>query len=247
MAVIRRFFVEKKAGYDIEARAMLLDLRENLSVTGLRGLRLLNRYDVSGVGAREMARARQTIFAEPPVDEVHDEHFPLAADETSFAVEYLPGQYDQRADSAVQCLQLLVPGSRPVVATARVFVLRGVIAAADMKRIKRYCINPVDCREAAPAKPVTLVMGADPPAAVPVLKKFVSRSAAELASLGAELGLAMDAADLRHCQAYFRDQERRDPTLTEIRLLDTYWSDHCRHTTFLTAISRVTIADGHLE
>ncbi|HSQ34876.1 MAG TPA: phosphoribosylformylglycinamidine synthase, partial [Candidatus Binatia bacterium] len=245
MAVIRRVYVEKKAGVDVEARAMLFDLRENLAIRGLLGLRLLNRYDVSGVSAREMDRAKQAVFAEPPVDDIHDEDVPLAADETMFAVEYLPGQYDQRADSAAQCLQLLAPGSRSAVATARVFVLRGALSAADMKKIKRYCINPVDCREAAAGKPASLALCAAPPAAVPVLKKFITRSAAELAALGNELGLAMDAADLRHCQAYFRDQERRDPTLTEIRLLDTYWSDHCRHTTFLTAIAAVTIAGGH--
>jgi phosphoribosylformylglycinamidine synthase len=255
MAVIRRIYVEKKVGYDIEAKAMLLDLRENLAVKALRGLRILNRYDVSGISAREMARASRAIFGEPPVDEIIDESFPLAADDTAFAVEYLPGQYDQRADSAVQCLQLLSPGSRPhkgtgvaaqpLVATARVFVLQGAIGAGEIKKIKQYCINPVDCREAALGKPASLVLHAAAPSAVPVLKGFISKPGAELTALGNELRLAMDAADLRFCQTYFRDQERRDPTLTEIRLLDTYWSDHCRHTTFLTAISRVDIGDGH--
>jgi len=264
MAVIRRIYVEKKAGYDIEAKAMLLDLRDNLAVKGLRGLRLLNRYDVSGISGREMVRARQAVFAEPPLDEVYDERFPLAADETAFASEFLPGQYDQRADSAVQCLQLLSPGSnspkgtgaaaqphrgtgaaaQPLVVTARVVVLRGELDAGELKRIKHYSINPVDCREAALPKPASLSFRAPVPAAVPVLKKFISMSAAELTALGNELGLAMDAADLRYCQAYFRDKEQRDPTLTEIRLLDTYWSDHCRHTTFLTAISRVAIDPG---
>jgi phosphoribosylformylglycinamidine synthase len=241
MAVIRRIFVEKKAGYDIEAKAMLLDFRENLAVGGLRSLRLLNRYDVSGISGREMQRARHSVFAELPVDEIYDEHFPLAADETAFASEFLPGQYDQRADSAAQCLQLLSPGSSPLVATARVIVLRGTLNAGELQKIKRYCINPVDCREAALSKPVSLSLRAPVPAAVPVLKKFVAKSAAALAALGNELGLAMDAADLRQCQAYFRDAEQRDPTLTEIRLLDTYWSDHCRHTTFLTGIARVAI------
>jgi phosphoribosylformylglycinamidine synthase len=264
MAEIIRFYVEKKPGYDIEARAMLLDLRENLAVKGLSGLRLLNRYDISGVNAREMARANHTIFSEPPLDEIYDDKFPLAADETVFGIEYLPGQYDQRADSAVQCLQLLSPGSQPhkgtgvtaqphkgtgetaqpLVATARIIVLQGPVSATEIKKIKRYCINPVDCCEAALLKPPSLVLRAAAPAAVPVLKRFISRSAAELAALGNELGLAMDAADLRFCQTYFRDQERRDPTLAEIRLLDTYWSDHCRHTTFLTAITRVDIDAG---
>jgi phosphoribosylformylglycinamidine synthase len=253
-AVSRRVYAEKKTGYDIEAKAKLLDLRENLAVKGLRGLRLLNRYDVSGLSGREMARASHTIFSEPPLDEIYVEKFSLAADETAFAIEYLPGQYDQRADSAVQCLQLLSPDSQshkgtgvtaqPLVATARIIVLQGALSAAEIKKIKRYCINPIDCREAALSKPSSLLLRTVAPAAVPVLKNFISQSAAELTVLGNELGLAMDTADLRFCRTYFRDRERREPTLTEIRLLDTYWSDHCRHTTFLTAITRVDIANG---
>jgi phosphoribosylformylglycinamidine synthase len=245
MAVIRRVYVEKKSGCDVEARALLLDLCVNLGVKGLNGLRLLNRYDVSGVSGREMVRARHAIFSEPPVDELYIEDFPTAAGETAFAIEYLPGQYDQRADSAAQCLQLLTPGSRPQVATARVIVLKGRLASGELKKIKQYCINPVDSRQAAMGKLRSLALPAARPANVPVLKGFISSSGTELNRLGNELGLAMDAADLRHCQAYFRDQEKRDPTLTEIRLLDTYWSDHCRHTTFLTAITRVDIEDGH--
>ena len=244
MSVIRRFFVEKKDGYDIEARALLLDLRENLSIKGLSGLRLLNRYDVAGLGAREADRARHSVFSEPPVDEVYDERFPLAAGETAFAVAYLPGQYDQRADSAAQCLQLLTPGSRPQVASARVIVLRGRLRPGELNKIKKYCINPVDSRQAAMEKPRSLTMRAARPAPVPVLKGFMRFAAAALRRLGGELGLAMDLADLRYCQAHFRDREMRDPTLTEIRLLDTYWSDHCRHTTFLTAITSVEIAAG---
>jgi phosphoribosylformylglycinamidine synthase len=244
MAVIRRVFVEKKPGYDIEARAMLLDLRENLAVRSLNGLRLLNRYDISGVSGREMARASHAVFSEPPVDDRYEEIFPLAAGETAFAIEYLPGQYDQRADSAVQCLQLLTPGSLPQVATARIIVLKGKLISGDLKKIKQYCINPVDSREAAMGKPRSLTLRAARPAGVPMLKGFISFSGSELNRLRNKLGLAMDAADLRHCQVYFRDQEKREPTLTEIRLLDTYWSDHCRHTTFLTAITRVNIRSG---
>ncbi len=244
MAVIRRVFVEKKSGFDGEARALLADLRDNLGIRALDGLRLLNRYDVCGLSAREWLRAQQAVFAEPPVDETHEESLPLSAGEIAFGVEYLPGQYDQRADSAVQCLQLLLPGCRPEVAAARVLVLRGELAASDLQRIKRYCINPVDSREAPMAKPLRLALGAARPPAVPTLRGFITRAHAELDRLGGELGLAMDAADLRHCQAYFRDREQRDPTLTEIRLLDTYWSDHCRHTTFLTTIDRVAIAPG---
>jgi phosphoribosylformylglycinamidine synthase len=244
MAVIRRVYVEKKPGCDGEARGLLADFRTNLGLERLEGLRLLIRYDVCGVPAHDWARARLAVFSEPPVDRVFDEAFPLDDEETAFASEYLPGQYDQRADSAAQCLQLLHPGLRPQVAAARVIVLRGRLRPHELERIKRYCINPVDSREAAMEKPSRLSLRAARPAAVAMLNGFISRSPAQLERLGAELRLAMDAADLRFCQAYFRDRERRDPTLTEIRLLDTYWSDHCRHTTFLTAIERVAIGPG---
>jgi phosphoribosylformylglycinamidine synthase len=199
---------------------------------------------VCGIPARAWQRARLAVFSEPPVDLVYDDDFPRSDGETAFASEYLPGQYDQRADSAAQCLQLLHPGLRPQVTAARVIVLRGRLRTHDLEKIKRYCINPVDSREASMAKPLRLSQRAARPAAVPKVSGFVSRSPAELDILGGELGLAMDTADLRYCQAYFRDRERRDPTLTEIRLLDTYWSDHCRHTTFLTAIERVAIGPG---
>ena len=244
MAVICRVYVEKKPGFDGEARAMLADLRENLGIRGLAGLRLLNRYDVCGLTGREWRQALPAVFSDPPVDEACEESFPRSVGETAIAIEYLPGQYDQRADSAVQCLQLLFPGRRPEVATARVVVLRGRLAAGDLKKITRYCINPVDSRRAAMGKPRSLSLSGAKPAAVPVLKGFVFMAEARLRRLGADLGLAMDASDLRFCQAHFRDRERRDPTLAEIRLLDTYWSDHCRHTTFLTAIDRVDIAPG---
>ncbi len=247
MALIHRVFVEKKAGFDGEARALRADLRDNLGIINLESVRLLNRYDVSGVTNREWQRARCAVFSEPPVDYVHDEIFPRSAEETAFAIEYLPGQYDQRADSAAQCLQLLFPGRRPEVATARVIVLKGMLASGDLGRIKHYLINPVDSREAAMEKPSSLSLRASPPASVPVLKGFTAMTDGELHRLGGELGLAMDASDLRYCRDYFRGQERRDPTLTEIRLLDTYWSDHCRHTTFLTAIDRVDITAGHFS
>jgi phosphoribosylformylglycinamidine synthase len=247
MAVIHRLFVEKKAGFDSEARSMRVNLRDHLGIAGLAAVRLLHRYDVCGITGREWERARRAVFYEPPLDEAHDEHFPCADEETSFAVEYLPGQYDQRADSAAQCLQLLFPGRRPAVATARVVVLQGRLHAGDLARIKRYCINPVDSREASMDKPRSLSLGVSRPAAIPLLKGFVSLAESKLLRLGGELGLAMDAADLLFCQAYFHDRERRDPTLTELHLLDTYWSDHCRHTTFLTAIEEVKIAGGHFS
>ncbi len=244
MAMIRRVFVEKKDGFAGEARALLADLRDNLGIKALNGLRLLNRYDACGLNAGEWQRACQAVFAEPPLDEVRQEKLALATGETAFAVEYLPGQYDQRADSAVQCLQLLFPRRRPEVAAARVIVLKGELAPADLDTVKNYLINPVDSREAAMAKPRALALRPAAPATVPVLKGFRTMSDDGLHRLAQELGQAMDEADLRICRAHFRDREGRDPTLTEVRLLDTYWSDHCRHTTFLAVIDSIEISPG---
>lgn len=244
MPLIRRLFVEKKPAFAVEARHLLHDLRENLGLSRLESVRLVVRYDVEGLGETDFEAARWTVFAEPPVDEIYDEVLPLDSGERILAVEYLPGQYDQRADSAAQCLQLLSHGARPTVATARVYVLKGVASEENLGRIRAYLINPVDSREAAAAKPVTLSPSAPPPDDIEVLEGFISADEAGLTKLLEEMGLAMTLADLQHTQGHFRDEERRDPTETELRLLDTYWSDHCRHTTFLTRMEAVTIEDG---
>jgi phosphoribosylformylglycinamidine synthase len=244
MPHIRRLFAEKKPAFAVEARHLLHDLRENLGVAALEGVRLAVRYDVEGLGEAELQAARWTVFAEPPVDELCEETLPLAPDERALAVEYLPGQYDQRADSAAQCLQLLSHGARPKVACARVYVLKGALGEAELQRIREYLINPVDSREAAAAKPETLDPAAPPPDDVEILTGFTAEDEAGLRRRLADMGLAMTLADLKHTQAHFRDEERRDPTETELRLLDTYWSDHCRHTTFLTRLEEVTLEDG---
>ncbi|SDF69509.1 phosphoribosylformylglycinamidine synthase [Sporolituus thermophilus] len=241
---VRRIYVEKKAGFAVEAQNLYTDLKVNLGINGLTGVRIVNRYDMAGVSEAEYIQARTTIFAEPTVDEVYDEELPLAAGDRVFAIEYLPGQYDQRADSAAQCLQILTQRERPTVLSAKVIILQGELADDDFDRIKRYCINPIECREAALTKPDCLETSAPPPANVAVLAGFTTMAGAELAALHTELGLAMSLEDLSFCQAYFRDEERRDPTITEIRVIDTYWSDHCRHTTFLTKIEDVVIEEG---
>ena len=243
MPPIRRLFVEKKPAFAVEARHLLHDLRENLGAAGLESVRIVVRYDVEGLGETDFEAARWTVFAEPPVDEIYDEVLPLDPGERALSIEYLPGQYDQRADSAAQCLQLLSHGVRPTVAAARVYVLKGV-HEDEFGRIRAYLINPVDSREAAAAKPQTLNPAAPPPEDVEVLGGFCGLDEAGLKRLLADMGLAMSLADLQHTQAHFRDEERRDPTETELRLLDTYWSDHCRHTTFLTRLEAVTIEDG---
>jgi phosphoribosylformylglycinamidine synthase len=241
MSGVKRVFVEKKTGLDIAARSLFEDLRDNLGIKGLERVRVVNRYDIEGISDKEYAAARDIVFAEPPVDNVYDEKLPVSSDELIFAVEYLPGQYDQRADSAAQCIQIITQGSCPVAATARLIILKGNVSSDDFDAVKKYCINPVDSREATLEKPATLEMRLEDPPDVPVIKGLCRMSREELERIRSSLGLAMRYDDLSFCQRYFRDTENRDPTLTEIRMLDTYWSDHCRHTTFLTKISRVTI------
>ncbi|HMM22230.1 MAG TPA: phosphoribosylformylglycinamidine synthase [Selenomonadales bacterium] len=241
---VRRIFVEKKPGFDVEAQSLGNELRQNLGMKGLQAVRVVNRYDVAGITEAEYLRSRNTIFAEPNLDDVYDEELTVAAADRVFAMEYLPGQYDQRADSAAQCVQMLTQKERPQVATAKVVILKGELSDEEFARIKSYCINPVEAREAALDKPATLEMRVEEPPEVPALNGFIARSASELRQLHQQLGLAMSQEDLASCQAYFRDQEHRDPTFTEIKVIDTYWSDHCRHTTFLTEIKEVRIDDG---
>ncbi|MEN6411859.1 MAG: phosphoribosylformylglycinamidine synthase [Veillonellales bacterium] len=241
---VRRIFVEKRPGFDGEARGLYNDLKENLGITGLQAVRVIHRYDIAGITEAEYRQSRSIIFSEPAVDTVYDEKMTAAPDETVFAVEYLPGQYDQRADSAAQCVQILTQKERPVILSAKVIVLRGPIDDGQLAKIKAYCINPVEARESSLDKPDTLESAAVIPADVAVLDGFIGKTAAELQQLLDGMGLAMSFADLEFCQAYFRDTERRDPTITEIRVIDTYWSDHCRHTTFFTKIENVDIEPG---
>jgi phosphoribosylformylglycinamidine synthase len=241
MGGVHRLFVEKKKGLDIGAHALFVDLHENLGIKGLTSVRLINRYDIEGITRDEYNTVRDIVFAEPPIDQVSDERLSLCDDETAFAIEYLPGQYDQRADSAAQCIQIMTHGRRPAVATAQIIILKGRIIKNDLATIKKYCINPVDSREAGLEKPTTLDLKLEIPPDVPLLDGFITMNSRQMEQVRLDLGLAMRRDDITFCQTYFRDTERRDPTLTEIRMLDTYWSDHCRHTTFLTKIKDVSI------
>jgi phosphoribosylformylglycinamidine synthase len=240
---VRRIFVTKKPGFDVEARSLYKDLKGNLGISGLTGVRVVHRYDIEGISEAEYQKARTTVFAELPVDEVFDETFGVREGRV-LAVECVPGQYDQQADSAAQCLQFLSGGERPVVRTAKLLLFDGVISDAEFDRIAAYCINPLESQRAAPDKPETLATTLPYPQEVPVIAGFIAKSEAELEQLRDGWGLAMSLADLVFCQQYFRDTAKRNPTLTEIRVLDTYWSDHCRHTTFLTRIEAVEFAAG---
>jgi len=235
--MVFRVFVEKKPALANESHALLRELSTLPWVQGLTSIRIINRYDVDKIDAALFAYAKRTVFSEPQIDIVADTPT-LAEDERMFAVEYLPGQFDQRADSAAQCIQLISQKERPVVRTARVYVLGGNVSDAVLDAVKNYVINPIESQEADLAIPATLVMNCAVPAKVVVLDGFRGLDVAGLADFAATHGLAMDAADLAFCQKYF-SSENRDPTITEIRMIDTYWSDHCRHTTFLTTIDSV--------
>ena len=244
MAEIKRIYVEKKEGCNIEASQLLADIKENLGLTNLTGLRILNRYDVEDIADDVFEAASKTIFSEPPVDYIYNETFEMAEDETAFSMEYLPGQYDQRADSAMQCIQIISGDDKAVVASAKTYVLKGKLSTEDVEKIKHYCINPVDSREASVEKPATLKMDLTIPTTVETIDGFVDMDEKALLDYRKSLGLAMSEADIIFCQKYFRDTEKRNPTITEIRVIDTYWSDHCRHTTFATHINDVTFEDG---
>ncbi|HJF45358.1 phosphoribosylformylglycinamidine synthase [Thermophilibacter provencensis] len=244
--MVSRIYVEKRAGFDVEAQQLKSELTEILGVTGLTGLRLINRYDVEGATEELFRSCIPTVFSEPQVDHAYDE-LPSSPDAAAvFAVEYLPGQFDQRADSASECIQLISQGERPTVRSAKVYILEGALSEADIDAIKHYVVNPVEARLASLEKPETLVAETPDPEPVEVLDGFRELDEAGLAAFIAERGLAMDAADIRFCQEYFTE-EGRDPSITEIRVIDTYWSDHCRHTTFGTVLDEVKIDDAVVQ
>lgn len=242
---VRRVFVEKKAGFDIEAQNLYADIKENLGLKNLEGIRVINRYDVAGLTEAEYAKARNIVFSEPTVDKVYDEELPVDAGQV-FAFEYLPGQYDQRADSAAQCVQIITGKERPGILTAKVLVLKGTITAEELAKIKAYCINSVEAREASLSKPDKLDITSEIPEDVAIIDGFAAASKDELEKLMADMGLAMALEDLQFCQEYFKNVEQRNPTVTEIKVIDTYWSDHCRHTTFNTVIDKVEMEANEL-
>ena len=243
MQSIRRLYVAKKGIFADEAKRLLTDLQENLLIKGLTDIHIFHRYDVSGLDDAAFEAAKNMIFSEPPVDAVYDT-LPTREGDTVLAVEYLPGQYDQRADSAVQCLQMLTMKNDSLVRTAQVIVLSGDLSGTDITAIKNYCINPVEAREASLEPATSLELAWEKPADVPTVEGFISMDDAALTDLSSQMGLAMSFDDLKFVQTYFRDEEKRNPTITEIRVIDTYRSDHCRHTTFMTALTDVSFEKG---
>ncbi len=242
--MVYRVYAEKKQGQTHEADSLLKEAREFLGLTDLAGIRVLNRYDVEGIQEDLFRYAVGTVFSEPQVDDVS---YDVPQGQLVFAVEPLPGQFDQRADSAAQCIQILGQCDRPTVRSAKVYVVEGQLKDADIAALKKHVINPVECREASLAMPETLAMEYAIPDSVATVTGFTAMDDAALSELLESLGLAMDLDDLKFLQNYFRDQEHRDPTITEIRVVDTYWSDHCRHTTFSTIIDHVKIDDPAVQ
>ncbi len=243
--MVYRIFVEKRPELAHEAMSLCAELKNLLFIDGLKNVRILNRYDADDIDGDVFEAAVKTVFSEPQLDIVTEE-LCANADDAVFAVEYLPGQFDQRADSAAQCIQIMSCGDRPTIRTAKVYVLEGVLSDEQIAVIKKYVINPVEAREASLSKPETLAMAYDIPTSVATVEGFISMNDGELADMIKTLGLAMDIDDIKFCREYFAS-EHRDPTITEIRMIDTYWSDHCRHTTFLTTIDSVKFEDELLE
>ena len=245
MSSVRRVYVEKKPAFAVQAKDLRHELRKYLGVSGLTGVRVLIRYDVENISDDVFEKACKTVFAEPPVDTLYKESFEMAENTRAFSVEFLPGQFDQRADSAVQCVKFLNEEEEPVIRSATTYVIEGEVSNEEFEAIKHHCINPVDSREIGMEKPETLVAKFEEPADVAILDGFQDMPEAELKKRYDSLNLAMTFKDFLHIQNYFKSEEHRDPSMTEIRVLDTYWSDHCRHTTFSTELKNVAFTDGY--
>ena len=247
MSNVKRVYVEKKPGFAVQAEDLRHEIKSYLGIKDVESVRVLIRYDVENISDETFEKACNGIFSEPPVDTLYHEEFPVADGCRIFSVEFLPGQFDQRADSAIQCVQFIKEDEQPVIKTAITYVIEGrdgVISDEEFEAIKAHCINPVDSRETGMEKPDTLVTKFDEPADVIIFDGCKDMAEDQLKELYSSLGLAMTFKDFLHIQKYFKGEEDRDPSMTEIRVLDTYWSDHCRHTTFSTELTDVTFGEG---
>ena len=244
MSSVRRVYVEKKPEFAVQAKELLNEVKSYLGVKSATNIRVLNRYDIENLSDETFERACNGVFSEPPVDVLYHETFSYGENDKVFSVEFLPGQFDQRADSAVQCVQFIKEDELPVIKTATTYVIEGGVSEEELEAIKAHCINPVDSRETSMDKPETLVTKFEEPADVKIFHGFKDMTEEELKELYGSLGLAMTFKDFQHIQNYFKGEEDRDPSMTEIRVLDTYWSDHCRHPTFSTELTDVTFDEG---
>ena len=247
MSGVKRVYVEKKAPFDGKARELSEEIKSYLGINTVEKVRVLIRYDVENISEEVFEQACMTVFSEPPVDILYKEDFSTDMNTRVFSVEYLPGQFDQRADSAVQCVKFLKEDEEPVIKTAVTYAITGTLTDEEFDKIKRYCINPVDSRETGMVKPDTLITVFEEPADVSIFEGFITMSEDELKALYSSLGLAMTFKDFLHIRNYFENEEKRNPSMTEIRVLDTYWSDHCRHTTFSTELKDITFESGYYQ
>ncbi len=238
---VRRIYVKKKEGFDVEAKELLADIQENLRIKTLEKVIVLNRYDVEGITQETFEQAKNTIFSEPQVDESFVEEYPFEKQDYVFGIEFLPGQFDQRANALEECLQILLDGDRPTAKSAKIYILQGKLQPQDYEKIKKYMINQVDSRECSLEKPDNLKQQMQEPEDVVVVEGFTQMTKEDSEKFYQKYGFAMDFADLQFCQNYFKEVEKRDPTMTEMKMIDTYWSDHCRHTTFLTKLEVLDI------
>lgn len=244
MSGVKRVYAEKKQAFAVQAKALQHEIKSYLGIRGVTNVRVLIRYDIENLSDETFERACNGVFAEPPVDTLYKEMFPMKENERAFSIEYLPGQFDQRADSAVQCVQFIREDEEPVIRTATTYVIEGEMTDEEFEAVKAHCINPVDSRETGMDKPETLVTQFDEPKDVRIFDGFQYMEEGRLKELYNSLGLAMTFKDFLHIQKYFQGEEKRDPSMTEIRVLDTYWSDHCRHTTFSTELTKITFGEG---
>lgn len=247
MSKVKRIYVEKKKAYAVKAKELLEEIGSYLGIRTVTGVRELICYDMENISEETYKKACITVFSEPPVDDLYEEEFPVKEEDKVFSVEFLPGQFDQRADSAVQCIKFLKEDEEPIIKTAVTYVIEGIVSDEEFARIKNYCINPVDSREKEMEKPETLVTVFQEPADVLIFDGFSDMPEEELKKLYSSLNLAMTLKDFQHIQNYFKNEEKRNPSMTEIRVLDTYWSDHCRHTTFSTELKNVKFEDGFYQ
>jgi len=242
--MVTRILVEKTSGFDIEAKSLRDELVKTLHLENLEGVRIVNCYDMEGVETAALETIKASVLSEPNVDRVYEGHFEANADEMAFRIALLPGQYDQRADSAAQCIEIVTLKTRPVIASSRIIALKGQLKTAEVEAIKKFLINPVEAHEVSISIPETLIMTGESPEAVATIEGFMDWSSDALLGFRTQMGFAMSEADIKHVQNYFRDEEQRDPTITELKVIDTYWSDHCRHTTFMTVLESVGIEAG---
>ncbi len=244
MSSVRRVYVEKKPDFAVQAKDLKHEIHSYLGISEVTGVRVLIRYDVEHISDEVFEKACRTVFSEPPVDTLYRESFKTGPSDRVFSVEFLPGQFDQRADSAVQCVKFLKEDEEPIIKSATTYVIEGNITDEQFEAIKNHCINPVDSRETGMEKPETLVTHFDEPEDVKIFDGFQDMPEEALKKLYDSLNLAMTFKDFLHIQNYYKNEEKRNPSVTEIRVLDTYWSDHCRHTTFSTELKNVTFGDG---